>query len=246
MIEIINLKKEFAGNRVLDGVHLKIKDRETVVVLGLSGTGKSVLLKCVVGLLAPDEGKILINGESVLGLSEARLNRIRKTVGFLFQGAALYDSMNLFDNLAVVLREHTRFSEREIKKRVQEKLALVGLSGADEKMPADLSGGMKKRAGLARAIVLDPQIVLYDEPTTGLDPIRADTINRLINRLRAELGVTSIVVTHDMTSAFTVADRLALLYDGKILVEGTSAEIKSSTNAHLRQFIEGRAEGPIE
>lgn len=224
---------------------LTIQTGETVVIIGRSGGGKSVLLKHIIGILEPDEGKILIDGTDVLSLSPSELDRFRTNIGMLFQGAALFDSHNVRENVGFSLYEHTQLSETEISDRVREKLNLVGLAGIEEVMPADLSGGMKKRVGLARAICIEPKFILYDEPTTGLDPINADVINDLILRMQERLKVTSIVVTHDMISAYKVANRIAMLYDGKIIEIGTPDQIKNTKNPIVKQFITGSAQGPI-
>ncbi len=245
MIEIKDLHKSFGGQAVLKGVNLTIKDGETLVIIGRSGCGKSVLLKHITGLMEPEEGKILIDGQDMFSLSSEEQDRVRLSIGMVFQGAALFDSLSVGENVGYSLTEHTRMPREEINKRVAEKLALVGLKGVDDVMPADLSGGMKKRVSLARAICNEPKIVLYDEPTTGLDPINSDVINDLILRMQERLKVTSIVVTHDMTSAYKVANRIAMLYEGKIIGIGTPEEIKHTQDAVIRQFITGSAKGPI-
>jgi len=245
MIEIKNLHKWFGSHHVLRGVDLTIQDGETLVVMGQSGCGKSVLLKHIMRIMEPDEGTILIDGEDIFAMSEKDFEAILSKLGMLFQGAALFDSMNVQQNVGFSLYEHTALPEMKIRDTVREKLALVGLHGIEALMPASLSGGMKKRVGLARAICNDPKIILYDEPTTGLDPINSDVINDLILRMQEKLRVTSIVVTHDMTSAFKVANRLAMLYKGQIIGSGTPAEIKSSSDLVIRQFITGSAVGPI-
>lgn len=245
MIEIRGLHKWFGGQHVLRGVDLKIERGETLVIFGRSGCGKSVLLKHVMGLLEPDEGTVLIDGTDIFGLNAGELDGFRARIGMLFQGAALFDSLNVRENVGFSLDEHTRLPPEVIDERVREKLALVGLRDIEEKVPAQLSGGMKKRVGLARAICNDPEIILYDEPTTGLDPINADVINELIIRMKAKLKVTSIVVTHDMTSAYKVADRIAMLYEGRIVGGGTPDEIRNTSNPVIRQFITGSASGPI-
>jgi phospholipid/cholesterol/gamma-HCH transport system ATP-binding protein len=246
MIEIQGLSKSFGSKHVLNNLNLTIRDGETIVIIGRSGTGKSVLLKHITGIMDPDEGKILIDGTDIFSLSSKELSRFRLNIGMLFQGAALFDSMNVKENVGFSLYEHTKTPEREIEAKVREKLAMVGLKEVEDMMPADLSGGMKKRVGLARAICNDPKIILYDEPTTGLDPINADVINELILRMQQKLKVTSIVVTHDMTSAYKVANRIAMLYNGKILAIGTPDEIKNTSDPVVRQFISGSATGPIK
>ncbi|MBI5576563.1 MAG: ABC transporter ATP-binding protein [Deltaproteobacteria bacterium] len=244
-IEIRGLSKRFGRKVVLDGLDLTIPPGKNTVVIGGSGTGKSVLIKCVVGLLRADAGEIRIDGEDVTKMDERELVRVRKKFGMLFQGAALFDSMNVEDNVAFSLRRLHKYPEGQIRNVVEEKLAMVGLSRIQGLMPAELSGGMKKRVGLARAIASEPEILLYDEPTTGLDPIMADVINELIIRLRESLGVTSISITHDMASAYKIADYIAMLYKGKIIEVGTPEEIRHSANPVVSQFVEGRAQGPI-
>jgi len=246
MIEIRGLKKTLGGKKVLDGVDLDIPTGETVVVMGRSGTGKSVLLKHIIGLMFPNEGSIKIDGDEIVGMKEKELDEIRKKFGMLFQGAALFDSMSVAENIGLALHEHLRLGGEEIRKRVAERLEWVGLKGIEDQKPSSLSGGMKKRVGLARAIAMDPQFILYDEPTTGLDPVTADAINRLIRSLQKRMGVTSIVVTHDMTSAFHVGDRLAMLHAGKVVYVGTPEEIRHTDDAYVKQFVEGSSEGPIQ
>lgn len=245
MIEIRNLHKWFGANHVLRGVNLSVKEGDTVVIIGQSGCGKSVLLKHMMGLMESDEGSVLIDGCDICGLTAKQMDDFRFKLGMLFQGAALFDSLNVRENVGFFLYEHTDLSEEVIRQRVSEKLGMVGLDDIEESMPAALSGGMKKRVGLARAICGDPKIILYDEPTTGLDPIRADEINHLILRMQERLQVTSIVVTHDMTSAFKVGNRIAMLYQGQIIGEGTPEEIRSSKDPIIRQFVTGSAHGPI-
>ncbi|HSL98780.1 MAG TPA: ABC transporter ATP-binding protein [Candidatus Limnocylindria bacterium] len=245
MIEIRDLQKRFGEKVVLDGLDLTVPRGENTVVIGGSGTGKSVLIKCVVGLLRADAGEILIDGEDVTKMDERELVRVRRKIGMLFQGAALFDSMNVGENVAFVLRRLHLFPERLIRDVVEEKLTMVGLRDIQHLMPAELSGGMKKRVGLARAIAAEPEILLYDEPTTGLDPIMADVINDLVISLRESLGVTSISITHDMASAYKIADKIAMLYKGKIIEVGTPEEIRNTQNPVVSQFVEGRAEGPI-
>ncbi len=245
MIEIQKLYKSFGGHAVLRGLDLTIRDGETLVIIGRSGCGKSVLLKHIMGILDPDGGKILIDGTDIATLSLTELDELRSKIGMLFQGAALFDSLSVEENVGFSLYEHTKLPRPEILKRVEERLSMVGLENIEELMPASLSGGMKKRVGLARAICNDPKIILYDEPTTGLDPINADGINDLILSMQSRLGVTSIVVTHDMTSAYKVANRIAMLYDGTIIGIGTPDEIKNTANPIIKQFITGSAHGPI-
>jgi phospholipid/cholesterol/gamma-HCH transport system ATP-binding protein len=241
LIRLINVYKSFGALKVFTGLNVSIQERECVVILGPSGTGKSVLLKHIVGLMRPDSGEVHYCNQRVDTASEHELEDIRRHMGFLFQGGALFDSLSVFDNVAFQMREHTKLSVRDIRDRVSAKLAMVGLEGTQKLMPAELSGGMRKRVALARAIALDPQVVLYDEPTTGLDPIRSDVINELILKLNDELHVTSVVVTHDMNSAYKVGDRLVMLWDGKVLMEGKVEEFRHTTNADVRRFIQGRA-----
>ncbi|MFH1311820.1 MAG: ABC transporter ATP-binding protein [Candidatus Eisenbacteria bacterium] len=245
MIEVIDLKKSFGDSEVLKGVNLTVKKGETVVVIGRSGCGKSVLLKHLIGLIKPDSGKILVDGIDVTTLKGDEMYDFRKRFGMLFQGAALFDSLTVWENVGLGLLEHTDLSEDEIRKKVCQKLEQVGLDHMDDMKPSDLSGGMKKRVGLARAIAMDPPVILYDEPTTGLDPIMADVINELVRSLQKSLERTSVAVTHDMKSAYKIGDRLAMLYGGKIIFEGTPDEVRASPDEIVRQFVEGRAEGPI-
>jgi phospholipid/cholesterol/gamma-HCH transport system ATP-binding protein len=245
MIQIKDVHKSFRKNYVLRGVDLTINKGETIVIIGRSGCGKSVLLKLIMGLMKPDEGKIFINGDDITFWNDNQLNKLRQRFGMLFQASALFDSMTVDENVGLGLREHTKLPEDEIRQKVKEKLKLVGLAEIEEKKPAELSGGMKKRVGLARAIAMDPEYVLYDEPTTGLDPIMADVINELIIDLRNTLSITSIAVTHDIVSAYKIADRIAMLYEGKIVFVGTPEEVKNAEDPVVRQFIEGSAQGPI-
>jgi len=247
MIEIRGLGKRFGGRPVLDGLDLDVRTGETLVVLGPSGTGKSVLLKLVIGLLAPDAGSIRVDGTEIVGLDERALGPVRRRFGMLFQGAALLDSMTVGESVALAMQEHAgAIGEAERSRRVRERLEWVGLADAAGLMPAALSGGMRKRAGLARALAMDPEYVLYDEPTTGLDPITADVINQLIRDLQRRLRVTSVVVTHDLRSAYAVADRIVLLYQGRIRHTGTVDETRNTGDAMMRQFIEGSSRGPIQ
>lgn len=244
-IVVDGVSKRFGPKVVLDGTDLLIHKGETIVVIGRSGEGKSVLLKHIVRLLEPDTGHIWVEGQEVQSLEHEPLMDLRKKFGFLFQGAALFDSMTVGKNIGLALEEHTDWTAAKIRARAAECLAQVGLVGAEDKLPSELSGGMKKRAGLARAIVMKPQYILYDEPTTGLDPISSDAINDLILKLQKELGVTSIVVTHDMPSAFKIADRMAMLSRGRIVFTGTVDETRSTAHPMVRQFIEGRSQGPL-
>ena len=238
MIKIEGLWKSFGGMEVLRGVDLEIHDGETVVIIGRSGGGKSVLLKHLCGLLRPDKGRVLVDEVDIEPLNEQELTPIRKQFGFLFQSAALFDSMTLYDNVAFPLREERR-SESEVNQRVEEALKIVDLLQAKDKKPAELSGGMRKRAGLARAVVANPKYILYDEPTTGLDPIRADNINQLIRRLHDQLHVTGVAVTHDMVSAYKIADHIAMLHEGRIHTVGTPKEIQTTQDPIVQQFITG-------
>jgi phospholipid/cholesterol/gamma-HCH transport system ATP-binding protein len=246
MIEIINLYKSFVKHQVLKGVDLKVEKGESMVVIGGSGSGKSVLLKHIIGILKPDEGKVLVNGTDITTLKEKELYKIRKKFGMLFQMSALFDSMSVWENVAFAFMRHKKMNEKEAKVTAIEKLRLVGLVGVEDLMPAELSGGMKKRVGLARAIAHEPEILLYDEPTTGIDPIMADAINELIVEMKKHLSVTSIAITHDMNSAYKIGDRIAMLYDGKIIEVGAPDEIKNTENPVVRQFITGSALGPIK
>jgi len=246
MIEIINLSKSFGGLKVLGEINLSIKKGETMVIIGRSGCGKSVLLKHIIGLLSPDSGQVIVEDENITALNEASLNKLRMKMSMLFQSSALFDSMTVGENVGFLLTEHTKISEAENAKRVKTSLELVGLHGIENLKPSEISGGMQKRVGLARAICSPSlAIVLYDEPTTGLDPIMADAINELIIHLHDKLQITSIAVTHDMVSAYKIADRIAMLYKGKIIEVGTPDEIKRSPNKVVQQFIHGEAVGPI-
>jgi phospholipid/cholesterol/gamma-HCH transport system ATP-binding protein len=242
MIRIRGLRKRLGGKQVLDGIELDVPAGCTLVILGRSGTGKSVLLKHIIGLMQPDEGTIEVDGQIITGLSERELNEVRKRFGMLFQSAALFDSLSVGENIALPLREHTHMTPAEISQRVRERLEWVGMQGIEENRTSSLSGGMRKRVGLARAIAMDPAYILYDEPTTGLDPIMADVINRLIRSLQKRIGVTSIVVTHDLHSAMQVGDELALIHDGRVVFTGTPAEARETESVLVRQFIEGNSE----
>ena len=246
MITIENLSKSFGAHQVLNRVNLTVKKGETMVVIGRSGEGKSVLLKHIIGLMQPDTGSVRVDGVSMTEFSGEALDKIRMKFGMLFQNAALFDSMTAYENVAFPLLEHTTMTTKAIQNRVQECLELVGLSGVDALYPAELSGGMRKRVGLARALAVGPEIILYDEPTTGIDPIMGDIVNELVVALRDRLQVTSVVVTHDMRSAYKVADRIAMLYNGGIIEVGSPEEIRHSTNAVVQQFIKGEAVGPIQ
>ena len=245
MIELIDVSKAFGARKVLDHMSLNVEEGETKVIIGRSGVGKSVMLKHIVRLLEPDSGVVKVDGKNVLDLAGLELNQLHMQIGLVFQGGALFDSLTVGENVGFILREHMNIKQPEIDARVKESLSLVGLYNIENYMPADLSGGMKKRVALARAICTRPKIILYDEPTTGVDPITADAINLLIDELHDKLKVTSIVVTHDMRSAYKVADRIAMLYEGKIIAEGTPDEIRYSHNPYVHQFITGAANGPI-
>ncbi|MBI2496065.1 MAG: ABC transporter ATP-binding protein [Candidatus Omnitrophica bacterium] len=246
MIEVSHLSKSFERHYVLHRVNLTIQRGETMVIIGRSGCGKSVLLKHIIGLMTPNEGVVMIDEVPITRLSGYALDEVRMKFGMLFHNAALFDSMTAYENVAFPLQEHTTMTPTAIRQRVHECLQLVGLEGVDDLYPSELSGGMRKRVGLARALSMNPEIVLYDEPTTGVDPIMGDIINDLIIALRDRLKVTSVVVTHDMRSAYKVADRIAMLYNGKIVEVGTPEEIRRSKNPVVRQFIEGSAVGPIQ
>lgn len=244
-IEIKNLHKNFNGLQVLKGLDLSIEKGETLVIIGRSGCGKSVLLKHIIGILKPDLGGVFVDGIDITKMNEYGLTEYRKRFGMLFQGAALFDSLTISENVSFGIDEHMNLSENEKNNRVREYLAMVGLKGIEDKKPAELSGGMKKRVGLARAIAMHPEFILYDEPTTGIDPIMGDIINDLILKLHDQLRITSIAVTHDMVSAYKIADRIAMVYDGKVVLTGSPEEIKESEDPIVRQFISGSAEGPI-
>ncbi len=242
MIEFRDVHKAFGATQVLSGLSLTIADAETLVIIGYSGTGKSVALKHIVGLLHADAGDVIVDGRAVSTLDRDGLTALREGIGYVFQFAALFDSMTVAENLALGLRRRRGLSDEEIDDRVREALALVDLSGTEERLPAELSGGMRKRVGIARAIALRPRYILYDEPTTGLDPVTSAVIDRLMVRTREHLRVTGIVVTHDMRSAYTVGDRIAMLYEGRIRQVGTVAEIQETEDPVVRQFVEGRPE----
>lgn len=246
MIKISGLKKYFGPKRVLDGVDLDIEKGKITVILGRSGEGKSVLIKHIIGLLKPDEGRILLEGQEISSMNERDWGEVRKRFGMLFQGAALFDSMTVGENVGFPLKEHTDMADEDIMKVVGDKLRRVGLVGVEQMMPAELSGGMKKRVGLARAIVMDPEIVLFDEPTTGLDPIMSDSIADLVLDTQRSLQTTYILITHDIPFTYKIADKIAMLHEGRIIEQGTVEEMKKNPNPVVRQFLEGRAEGPIK
>ncbi len=246
-ISIRGLKKYFGRKKVLDGIDLDIGVGESVVVIGGSGTGKSVLLKCILGLLHPDGGSIKIDGEEVIGLSSSERERVNRKFGMLFQGAALFDSLSVWENVAFGLIQAHGMSKAEAKPIAIQNLAAVGLTpDVGDLSPAELSGGMKKRVGLARAIASRPEIIFFDEPTTGLDPIMSDVIDKLIVKCVKELGATAVSITHDMKSARHIANRIAMLYGGKIIWTGPVADIERAPNEYVDQFVHGRAEGPIQ
>lgn len=241
-----DIHKSFGENLVLDGINLAVHEAETMVVIGRSGCGKSVFLKHIIGLMKPDSGTIVVEGRDITEMKRRELNDIRRKFGMVFQGAALFDSLTVGENVGFFLYEYSDLSLEEIADVIEQKLRLVGLENISAMNPAELSGGMKKRVSLARALAHDPQIVLYDEPTTGLDPIMADVINDLIIKMDEQLDVTSIAVTHDMASAYKIADRIAMMYGGKIIALGSPDEIKESPDEYVQQFINGSAQGPID
>jgi len=242
MIEARNLQKSFGTQKILDGVSFRIENGESVAIIGRSGGGKSVLLKHLIGLLKPDSGEVLIDGENIELMNERQLLRVRRNFGMVFQGAALFDSMTVAENVAFGLRRHEKLTQAEIASRVAKTLEMVDLPGTEDKNPAELPGGMRKRVGLARAIIYEPQIVLYDEPTTGLDPIVSDSIDKLIIRVRDTLRVTSIVVTHDMRSARRVGNRVMMLHEKKIYANCTPEALFASQDPIVRQFVDGVAD----
>ena len=246
MVKVENLVRSFGDRTILNGIDLEIKKGETFVIMGGSGCGKSTLLRHMIGSLKPDSGKVSLLGTDITNLSEDEMDAIKKKIGMSFQSSALFDSMTVGENVSLALREHTKLEENVIQIMIKMKLELVGLRGFEDLMTSQLSGGMKKRVGLARAIAMDPEIIFYDEPTAGLDPIVAGVIDKLILDLSKKLSITSIVVTHDMGSVFRIADRIAMLYEGKVVEVGTSDEIKHSKNELVKQFISGDPDGPIK
>lgn len=246
MIQISNLYKSFRDKHILSGVNLDIETGKITTIIGRSGCGKSVLLKHIVALLRPDKGKVIVEGENLSNMSSSELFETRKKMGLVFQNGALFDSMNVDENVGLGLREHTKLSEKEIGEKITRLLDMVGLPGIEKYKPSELSGGMKKRVSLARALAMEPKFVLYDEPTTGLDPIMAAIIDDLIIRLNTELNITSIVVTHDMHSVYEISDRVAMLHYGVVRFCGSTDELKNTTDPVVRQFIEGKIEGPIQ
>jgi len=245
MIVVDSLKKRLGGKEVLKGISLEVREGEAFVIIGPSGCGKSVLLKHMIGLMKPDEGRVIINGLDITRASHEELLEIRKSMGVVFQGGALFDSLTVFENVAFPLRKLMRLSEGEIIERVRTALARVGLQGVEGLYPEELSGGMRKRVAFARAVVSFPKILFLDEPTTGLDPVTSATIDELIISLKRGLSLTLVMVTHDMRSAFRVADRIAMLYDGVLVLQGDAKELKNGNNPFIRQFVEGSLEGPI-
>ncbi len=245
MIDIQNVSKSFGSKKVLDNLSLKINTGETCVIIGRSGCGKSVLLKHIVRLLWPQQGRVFVDDKEIGKLKEEEMNALRLKISLVFQGGALFDSMTVGENIGFGLIEHTYIKRQELLERIEESLCMVDLCGVGSLMPSELSGGMKKRVALARAICVRPEIILYDEPTTGVDPITADSINELIKSLHDKLKVTSVVVTHDMKSAYRVADRIAMMYQGKIIADGKPEEIQNTNHPVVHQFINGLAQGPI-
>lgn len=245
VIQVENLHKWFGTRKILDGVNFEVKEGETLVIMGGSGCGKSTLLRTLIGLLEPDEGRISFFGQDVSHVSEEERNEIRKKFGMLFQGAALFNSLTVGENVALPLKEHTKLDDNIIQIIVKVKLELVGLTGFEDLKPYQISGGMKKRVALARAIALDPKIVFYDEPGAGLDPITAHVIDHLILDLTKKLKMTSVVVTHEMKSAFRIADRMIVLHQGKVVASGTAKEIQETNNPYVQQFIHGEIDGPV-
>ena len=246
MIKLIDVHKSFGEQKVLTGLNLEIEDEKTTVIIGRSGGGKSVLLKHIIGLIKPDKGQVIVDDIDITKLNDRDLNEVRKKFGMLFQEAALFDSMTVGDNVAFPLREHSRMKESEIKQIVADRLKAVGLTGVEGKMPSELSGGMRKRVGLARAIAMHPQIVLFDEPTTGLDPVMAEAINQLIIETQKNFSLTCVVISHDIESMFKISHKIAMLYEGKIIEYGTPDNIKASVNPVTVQFLSGNINGPIK
>lgn len=245
MIKVVDLHKTFGGQAVLKGINLELETGKVTTIIGGSGSGKTVLLKHLNALLLPDRGSVLADGKDLTKLGERALNEVRQKFGVLFQGAALLDSMTLYDNVAFPLREKTEMSESDIRKRVEERLAQVGLAGMGYKYPAEVSGGMKKRAGLARALAMEPEIVLFDEPTTGLDPLLGRSIHQLIRKMHGTFGFTGVIVSHDIPEVFKISDRIAMLANGIIEEFGTTQEFLASQNPIVRQFLQQDAEGPL-
>jgi phospholipid/cholesterol/gamma-HCH transport system ATP-binding protein len=242
MIELKNIVKGFNSHRVLNGVDLRVEKGETLAVIGPSGCGKSTLLRLIIGLFPPTGGKVFVASQDMAELDSEELNEIRQHIGMVFQSSALFDSLTVFENVAFGLREHSNLSEKKVRSIVSEKLELVGLKGTEELMPVELSGGMQKRVSLARAIATDPEIILYDEPTTGLDPIIATSIENLIINLHKVLHITAVVVTHMMSTVYRIADRIVMLHDGKLIEAGSPEQTRGSTNSVIRKFVTGGAE----
>ncbi|MFT3708833.1 MAG: ABC transporter ATP-binding protein [Archangium sp.] len=239
IIEIRGLHKSFGESKVLDGITLSVPAGSTLVILGGSGSGKTVLMKHMIGLLKPDDGQVIVDGEDIVPMGPLELEKLRRKFGMVFQAAALFDSMTVYENVSFPLREHRKeLSEEQMRALVKEKLGIVGLKNVEEKFPSDLSGGMRKRVGLARAIVLDPKIVLYDEPTTGLDPITTDYVDEMILDAKKQLGVTSVVISHDIASAFKVADNIAFLYQGHIVDQGHPSKLRHSQHPGVKLFLQ--------
>lgn len=245
MIRVVDLHKTFGRQRVLSGVNLELETGKITTIIGGSGSGKTVLLKHLNALVLPDRGSVLVNGTDITRLGQRALNEVRRKFGVLFQGAALLDSMTLYDNVAFPLREKTNLPESEINRKVEQALAQVGLQGAGYKFPSEVSGGMKKRAGLARALVTEPEIILFDEPTTGLDPLLGKSIHQLIRKMHDEFKFTGVVVSHHIPEVFEFSDRVAMLANGVIVETGTTEEFLASTNPIVRQFVQGETEGPL-
>jgi phospholipid/cholesterol/gamma-HCH transport system ATP-binding protein len=246
MIKLIDINKSFGKQIVLQNLNFAIESGKITVIIGRSGSGKSILLKHIIGLVRPDRGAVWVDDIDITKLNDRDLNNIRKKFGMLFQEAALFDSMDVGENIAFPLREHSRMTDKQIHETVADRLAAVGLSGVESKMPSELSGGMRKRVGLARAIALLPQIVLFDEPTSGLDPVMSEAINQLIKDTQRNFNLTCIVISHDIKSIFKIGDTIAMLYEGKIIESGTPDEIRASANPVLKQFLTGSIEGPIK
>jgi phospholipid/cholesterol/gamma-HCH transport system ATP-binding protein len=246
MIEIVNLRKSFDTQRVLNGLSLRIPNKELVAVIGRSGGGKSVLLKHLIGIVKPDQGKVLIEGVDITTVGGKELDRVREKLGVVFQEGALFDSHTVYENIAFPLREKTRMTKQEIDERVIHALEDVGLREMGEKYPAEISGGMKRRVALARALITEPKIVLFDEPTTGLDPVISSSIHKLITKTHRKYGFTGLIISHEIPEIFEVADKIAMLYNGTIIETGTPDEFRKSENPYVRQFITGSLEGPIE
>jgi len=246
MIVLEGVKKSFGNQLVLDDLNLEIPAGKITAIIGPSGEGKSVLLKHMIGLMRPDAGSVRVEGEEISGMGRGEMNRVREKFGMLFQNAALFDSLTVFENVAFPLQEKTRLTDAEIRERVRDALSHVGLTGVDAKYPDELSGGMKKRVGLARALLMDPRIILFDEPTTGLDPVISRAINQMIRSTHGKFGYTAVVVSHEIPEIFDISDNVAVLYQGKIIEVGTSQQILGSQDPMVRQFINGSLEGPIQ